>query len=235
MAHEITHQWFGDMVTEKSFAHLWLSEGFATYFSHVYIESKYGTDSLNKEMQNDRDEVIEFARTWNKPVVDSVSPYMKLLNINNYQKGSWVLHMLRRQLGDSVFHQIIRSYYNMYKGKNADTKDFEYIVEKVSGKNLAVFFRQWLYTPGIPQLNIQWHYNKKINELSVTVIQSQKGIFQFPLQLEIESETQKAKTVTVGISKQKETFKFKVEKRLLHFTIDPFTSLLFDGKVTEVK
>jgi len=235
MAHEITHQWFGDMATEKSFAHLWLSEGFATYFAHIYIESKYGTDSLNREMQKDRDEIIEFARIWNKPVVDAVSPYMQLLNVNSYQKGSWVLHMLRRQLDDSVFHQIIRSYYDVYKGKNADTKDFENIAEKVSGKNLSGFFQEWLYTPGIPQLNIQWHYNKKTNELSVTVTQSQKRIFQFPLQLEIESQTQKDKTVTIGISKQKETFKFKVEKKLLHFTIDPFTSLLFEGKITEVK
>ena len=235
IAHEITHQWFGDMATEKNFAHLWLSEGFATYFAHIYIESKYGTDSLNKEMQKDRDEVIEFAKAWNKPVVDSVSSYMQLLNINSYQKGSWILHMLRRRLGDSVFHQIIRSYYDIYKGKNADTKDFEKIAEKISGKNLSDFFQQWLYTPGIPQLSIQWHYNKKANELSVTVTQSQKRIFQFPLQLEIESQTQKDKTVTIGISKQKETFKFKVEKKLLHFTIDPFTSLLFDGKITEVK
>ena len=86
-AHEIAHQWFGDMATEKSFAHLWLSEGFATYLAHIYVESKYGTDSLNGEMKNDRREIINFAEQSNRPVVDSVSPYMELLNTNSYQKG----------------------------------------------------------------------------------------------------------------------------------------------------
>ncbi|MBK5270584.1 MAG: M1 family metallopeptidase, partial [Bacteroidia bacterium] len=148
IAHEIAHQWFGDMVTEKSFAHLWLSEGFATYLAHLYIEARYGTDSLDIEMQKDRKAIINYTKRSDKPVIDSVSAYNQLLNSNNYEKGSWVLHMLRRQLGDSVFQQIIRSYYDVYKGKNADTKDFQAIAEKISGENLDSFFRQWLYASG---------------------------------------------------------------------------------------
>ena len=75
-AHEITHQWFGDMASEKSFPHLWLSEGFATYLTHIYMESKYGTDSMNKEMQIDRKQIIAFVKKSNRPVVDSVSALM---------------------------------------------------------------------------------------------------------------------------------------------------------------
>jgi aminopeptidase N len=233
MAHEITHQWFGDMVTEKSFAHLWLSEGFATYFAHIYIESKYGTDSLNKEMQKDRDDVIEFAKAWNKPVVDSVSPYMRLLNVNSYQKGSWVLHMLRRQLGDSVFHQIIRSYYDIYKGKNADTKDFENIAEKISGKSLAIFFRQWLYMPGLPNLKISWKYRSKEKQVSIKVDQVQTGLFQFPLDISVINT--KSKIEKLIVSKRSETFIFPLKEKPLKLLADPFTSLLFDGTIVQLK
>jgi aminopeptidase N len=233
MAHEITHQWFGDMATERSFAHLWLSEGFATYFAHIYIESKYGTDSLNKEMQKDRDEIIEFTKIWNKPVVDAVSPYMQLLNVNSYQKGSWVLHMLRRQLGDSVFHQIIRSYYDMYKGKNADTKDFENIAEKISGKNLTIFFRQWLYTPGLPHLKISWKYLPKEKKISIKIDQLQADLFQFPLDIAITGT--KSKTEKLMISKKSETFILPVKDKPLKVFADPFTSLLFNGSVTQAK
>ena len=133
LAHEIPHQWFGDMVTEKSFAHFWLSEGFATYLTHVYIGSKYGTDSLNIEMQDDRERVIAYSRQSRKPIVDSISPYNELLNINSYEKAGWVLHMLRRQLGDTIFQKIIRSFYDTYKGRNADTKDLQATAEKVIG------------------------------------------------------------------------------------------------------
>jgi len=118
LAHEIAHQWFGDMATEKSFAHLWLSEGFATYFAHIYIEEKYGKERFTKEMQAERDKIIGFVKRSRKPVVDPVSPYMDLLNTNSYEKGSWVLHMLRRQFGDSVFKKSIRTYYETYAGKN---------------------------------------------------------------------------------------------------------------------
>ena len=91
---------------------------------------------------------------------------MELLNANSYQKGGWVLHMLRRQLGDSVFHESIRTYYATYAGKNADTRDLQKIFEKVSGKNLSTFFQQWLYTPGIPKLDISWKYLTKEKKLS---------------------------------------------------------------------
>jgi len=82
--------------------------------------------------------------------------------------------MLRRQLGDAVFHQFIRSYYEQYKEKNADTRDLETVAEKVSGKNLDVFFRQWLYATGLPQLTIRWKYLTKEKKIIITVEQTQK-------------------------------------------------------------
>ena len=233
IAHEISHQWFGDMATEKSFSHLWLSEGFATYLTDIYVESKYGTESMNKKLTEDRKAAINFVKRSNRPVVDSLSPLITLLNANSYQKGSWVLHMLRRDMGDSLFHIFIQTYYDRYKGKNADTDDLEKIAEEVSHKDLKQFFTQWLYTPGIPQLNIQWHYHEA-DQLSVIITQTQNEIFQFPLQLEIESEAQKAKMVTIRVTRRTETFKFKIEKKISHLTIDPNISLLYDGKVEKL-
>ncbi len=236
LAHEIVHQWFGDMATEKSFAHLWLSEGFATYLTHIYMESKYGTDSLNRIMQNDREEIIDFVKKSDKPVIDSISPFMQLLNVNNYQKGGWVLHMLRRQLGDSVFHRIIRTYYDAYKGRNADTKDLQTIAENVSGKNLNTFFRQWLYTPGIPQMNITWKYNTKEKNIAITINQLQKkGVFRFPLDIFIQEKLSTPKLMTWMVSKNSETFTFPVKSKPVKVKVDPYTSLLFEGTVTEIK
>jgi len=235
LAHEIVHQWFGDMATEKSFAHLWLSEGFATYLAHIYISSRYGTDSFETEMKNDRENIIDLLKFSPKPVVDSITPYRQLLNANRYERGSWILHMLRKQLNDSVFHQVIRSYYETYKGKNADTKDFEAIAEKISGKDLGYFFKQWLYTSQIPNLIINWSYDDKEKKLSVSVEQMQNTEpFIFPLEILIESESGKNQIETLAIDKKKQTFTFSIP-HASKIIADLHTSLLFDGRVKELK
>jgi aminopeptidase N len=107
-----------------------------------------------KRLKNERDEVILFSgaaimQWWIQP-----TDLMSLLNANSYQKGGWVLHMLRMEVGDSSFRKIIRTYYDRFKGKNAQTADFAAIAREVSGKDLGYFFRQWLFRPGVPQLEI---------------------------------------------------------------------------------
>ena len=240
IAHEIVHQWFGNMATEKSFAHLWLSEGFATYLTHVYMEAKYGTDTLNKGMREDRNSVLDFVKREKRPVVDTTSNYMKLLNANSYQKGSWVLHMLRRQLGDSVFHKSIREYYATYAGKNADTKDLQKIFEKNSGKDLEQFFKQWLYTPANPELNITWKYLAAEKRISITVEQVQSSEpFVFPLEIEMKMPAgigltgKKNQSQQLIISKKMETFTYSVKAKPVIFLPDPSTSLLFSVNVKE--
>src|ERR1035438_2805684 len=130
-AHETAHQWFGDEASEVDWSHLWLSEGFATYMTHLYMEHRYGKDTLQKGMIHDRMMVIAYDKKFKTPVVDTSAndDLMKLLNPNSYQKGSWVLHMLRRKIGDVVFQNGIRVYYATYKGKNASTGDFMRVME----------------------------------------------------------------------------------------------------------
>jgi len=234
LAHEIAHQWFGDMASEKSFPHLWLSEGFATYFTDIYLEAKYGTDSMNKRLIEERTTVINFAKHSDKPVVDSTSSLMDFLNATSYQKGAWVLHMLRRQIGDSLFNVFIRSYYDQYKGKNANTGDLEKVAENVSGMDLKQFFSQWLYMPRIPQLNIQWQFNDKEKKVLITVTQVQKPTaFQFPLQVKLEGATA-SEIVTMNITQKTETFSFPVKTVMSQVYADPNTSLLFDARIEKM-
>jgi len=228
IAHEIVHQWFGNTATEKSFSHLWLSEGFATYLTHIYIESKYGTDSLNTEMKNERNEILAFNKGYKHPVVDSVAPYMELLNTNSYQKGSWVLHMLRRQLGDSVFHKAIREYYKRFAFSNADTRDLQKVFEDVSGKKLSAFFQQWLYETINPSLHIQWNWNETTKQTTITITQLQQPFFQFPLQFSLQTNTGKKTLQTIEITTDKNTFTLPSSEKIIRLTPDPETSLLFE-------
>ncbi len=233
IAHEIAHQWFGNMATEKSFAHLWLSEGFATYLTHLYMEEQYGTDTLMKGMRQDRDQVVRFSKNWNKPVVDSTSDLMDLLNANSYQKGSWVLHMLRSEVGDNVFNNIISNYYERYKGRNAETKDFQQVAEQISGKNLNTFFQQWLFTPGHPELQVTWNQTK--DGIAVTVKQLQSQTFVFPFRIGIQTRTSVLPVEKLMITKKVETFILKGYTQVQQIVLDPLTQLLFEGKVSKGK
>ena len=230
IAHEIAHQWFGDMASEKSFAHLWLSEGFATYMTDLYFEKTYGIDAANNRLRKERNEVIEFMQKTNHPVVDSTTNLMSLLNANSYQKGAWILHMLRKEVGDSTFHQIIQTYYQQYKGGNADTRDLEKIAEKVSGKDLKRFFDQWLYLPGIPSLKLQWHYENGM--LDIDVQQTGKNIYRFPLTIACHTNTGWNFT-TLNIANQKENISVQLGARPTELILDPHVSLLFEGSVSE--
>lgn len=230
IAHEIAHQWFGNSASETDWSQLWLSEGFATYFSNLYLESKYGRDSLNHLLEEQREQVIQFYRLRKTPVVDSVTTnYLDLLNPNSYQKGGWILHMLRRKLGDVAFWKGIRAYYEQYKFRNASTQDLLYIMEKVSRQDLDIFFKQWLFTPGHPQLEIQWTQQKKYLELTVEQKQA-SGAFQFPLEVKIAYADGSSEIKAVEITNQKEVKKMKIKKKaqVAEVIPDPNVQLLFE-------
>lgn len=228
LVHEIAHQWFGNMATETSFAHLWLSEGFATYMTNLYEESKYSTDVMNNQLKRQRNEVIEFSKQSQLPVVDSVTTnYMQLLNANSYQKGGWVLHMLRSQLGKDVFMQAVRKYYNKYAGSNASTDDLRKVFEEVSGKDLKAFFRQWLYTPGLPVLQVKHVYDSQNDQVVITVIQQQKMPFEFPLEVEVEGAKKMIKE-TFQVNHREHRFTIRGTGLVKNVLVDPAVKLLFE-------
>ena len=227
IAHEIAHQWFGNMATEKSFGHLWLSEGFATYFTILYIENKYGKDTAITMLKEDRKQVITFSKQSKKAIIDTTeSDYMELLNANSYQKGGWVLHMLRCELGDSVFHRAIRKYYATYAGGIAGTEDLQKIFEKISGKELSRFFKQWLYFPGQPNLDIAWNYDAQKKNIIFKIIQVQAEPFTFPLELFIRSAGRAEKKVTVSVDEKIKTLIFPVNEKPISVLADKDVKLL---------
>ncbi|MCG2616448.1 M1 family metallopeptidase [Terrimonas sp. NA20] len=225
LAHEIAHQWFGNMATEKTFAHLWLSEGFATYMTILYMEDKYGKDTAIHMLQTDREQVIKSGVTSKRSVVDETTNYMALLNTNSYQKGGWVLHMLRHELGDEVFQKAIRAYYKQYTNSNADTRDLQKVIEQVSGKNLSVFFDQWLYKPGLPDLDVKWGYGFKTNKTWIEIRQLQQNGFVFTLPVQLKVKTKNVTTNNIQVSNRYTYVEFdgEIEELLL----DPATTLLF--------
>lgn len=190
IAHEIAHQWFGNCVTEADWHHVWLSEGFATYMTSLYFESFQGRDRLESDMISARARILKHYEKNAKPVIDTtITNLMDLLNTNSYQKGAWVLHMLRNDLGDEVFMKGLRLYYERFYNSNALTEDFKNVMEEVSGRNLGRFFKQWLYTAGQPELRI-WHGNgKKKGNIEVYIEQKQEYLFEFNLELLIKDDS----------------------------------------------
>jgi aminopeptidase N len=156
---------------------------------------------------------------------------MDLLNANSYEKGAWVLHMLRGQVGDSTFKNIIRTYYNQYKGGNADTGDFQRVAQKVSGKDFSSFFNQWLFQPGVPKLEVSWMVAG--NELLVTAVQKQKNLCSFPLEIKVVDEKGGEQTYTISVSKALNTLPIPIKSKPVKVVLDPNTRLLFEGGVKQ--
>ena len=175
IAHETAHQWFGDAVTEREWPHVWLSEGFATYFAALWSEHARGDSALRVELTNMRATVLKAAITVNKPVIDEgLDDVSRVLNSNVYQKAGFVLHMLRREIGDSAFFRGIRGYYLAHRHGNALTADLEAALERTSGRKLDWFFDQWLRRPGFAELETRWGWNAASKQLQVTVVQGQR-------------------------------------------------------------
>jgi aminopeptidase N len=228
MAHEIAHQWFGNSVTELDWHHIWLSEGFATYFTSCYMEDRYGSSIMEGLMKGSRYRVIRAFENAPLPVIDTtVSNFMKLLNTNSYQKGSWVLHMLRHELGDRVFFSGIRRYYERYRNENVLTDDFRVIMEEVSKRDLAKFFDQWLVQPSLPVLAVKWDYSARNKESTITVSQEQvEYIFDIPLEIEI-IDGRRTRTEKIRVNEKQKSIIIKTRRSPDKVKLDPGIKLLF--------
>jgi aminopeptidase N len=188
IAHEIAHQWFGDSVTESTWSDVWLSEGFATYFAGLFVELYEGEDAFRKYMAGAATTVFAYEKRALTPIFDRETPeLLNLLNANSYQKGAWVLHMLRSNLGDEAFFRGIRNYYEAHKNATASTEDLRLALEKSSGKDLRGFFARWVYDSGHPQYELKWYWLGQ-KELRVVLSQMQPGnAFSDPVPITIST------------------------------------------------
>ena len=187
--HEVAHQWFGNCVTEYDWDDVWLSEGFATYFTLMFREYAYGREDFVEGLKQARDRVFNYYEKDKKASIihNNLSDMKKVLTYDlQYQKGAWVLHMLRNYIGDDFFREGIRNYYSKYFNSNATTEQFKIEMEKVSNKDLDIFFDQWLYKGGNIILDGDWTYNKNKKQIVMNLKQNQNDGYYFDMPLEVE-------------------------------------------------
>ncbi|MEZ4416275.1 MAG: M1 family metallopeptidase [Gemmatimonadota bacterium] len=186
VSHEIAHQWFGDQATEAEWSHLWLSEGFATYFGHLFFEHADGVEDFRRRMEESRSSYVG-SNVVDQPILAPSADLFALLNANNYPKGGWVLHMLRGLLGDEAFFGAIRDYYAAFGGGVARSEDLQEVMERHAGQPLGWFFDQWLRKPGYPIFQTAWSFDAASGEVVYRVEQIQKPTwpaFRMPMELE---------------------------------------------------
>ena len=203
IAHETAHQWFGDAVTEREWPHLWLSEGFATYFAALWDRASRGDSAFRERMSAIRQAVLDdTVAVTRRPVIDTIETnLLALLDRNSYEKGGFVLHMLRMQVGDSAFFRGLRAYYTAHRNSTALSDDLRIAVERTSGQQLGWFFDQWLRRPGYPELTATWHYDATSGEAAITVRQGGPfGAFRVPLTIAVVDSAGVSHRATISLS-----------------------------------
>jgi len=186
VAHELAHQWFGDYVTCKDWSHIWLNEGFATYYAHLYEGHKHGRDSMLYGLYRDAGDILE-DRPIRKPIVyrSYKTAWEQFEHHRIYQKGSWIVHMLRSQLGDKLYRRCIKTYLTRHALNSVVTEDLNSIIEKLSGRTFDRFFDQWVYHASHPDLTIGYSWSEKDKLAKVSVEQTHAVddkvmLFHFP-------------------------------------------------------
>ncbi len=191
VAHEVAHQWFGDAVTQRDWDDVWLSEGFATYFTLLFIEHDSGRDAFVSGLKRSREIVLATeSRNPGIAVIHSnISDMRRVLNRLVYEKAGWFLHMLRGLVGTEKFWAGIREYYARFRDRNASTDDFRRVMEETSGRDLAWFFDQWLKRAASPSLEGSWQYEAAAKRLVIELTQVQPGEpYRLPLEIGIAAE-----------------------------------------------
>lgn len=232
--HEIVHQWFGDAATEKDWNDVWLSEGFTTYFTHLVREHVEGRDSFVAGLQADRPRIFAADSKFPKATVvhaelgdmkDVLQPGAVF-----YQKGSWVLHMLRGQIGFDKFRAGFREYYRLYRDGNASSEDFRRVMEEASGQDLRWFFQQWLHRTPSPLVEGTWQYNSRTQKMEVELKQAQAGdAYRLPLEIGF-TVSGKARVEKVELTAKQQRFEIAVDGEPSAVVLDPNTWVLMDAR-----
>jgi aminopeptidase N len=230
IAHELIHQWLGNMVTPESWANLVLSEGFADYSEFLWYDHQYGREAADHRLWQSRRRYLSQATYKDDPIVNFYydSPVDMFDNIR-YEKGGWVLHMLRYYLGDTIFFKGLNKYLTNLAFQSAEVHQFRMAMEAVSGEDLNWFFNQWKYSEGYPQLKITSQYNAAQRELRVDIEQEQtkqgKTVFRFPMAIDIYlPERVQREKITMQQSQQ--TFYFSCTDAPVFVNFDADKALL---------
>ena len=234
--HEVAHQWFGNAVTESDWDDIWLSEGFATYFTLLFIEHAYGRDEFVAGLRSSAERV--FAQYETDPeyriVHDDLSDMRRVTSGATYQKGSWILHMLRNRMGDEAFWEGIRACYARYMNANATTAEFRTVMEEASGLDLELYFEQWLYNGGNPRIEGWWTYDPDAQAVRIEINQTQTAgpTFDLPLEVGIHFDGATLPTMieTLSVDERFHRFVIPVDNQPTNVTLDPNVKTLFESE-----
>lgn len=229
-AHEAAHQWFGDLLTCKDWSQLWLNEGFATYYTHLYDGHKSGPEEMRYRLYLDARDII--SNTDEKPIVwRGYQNPMEQFDYRVYPKGAWVLHMLRSQLGPDLFQKCINTYIERHRNGNVVTHDLIAAVEELSGQSWDEFFDQWVFHGGEPMLKAAYAWDEERGQAKLTIQQTQKTsekvlLFDFPLPVRFIDEKGGVHDFSVRIHESGEDFYFDLPVKAKIVRLDPDTTLL---------
>jgi aminopeptidase N len=215
--HELAHHWWGNAVSPKSWKDIWLNEGFSSYSEALYFESKGGPSSLGSTMRDKYYQDFEGKLS---------EPGSYLFTRTVYDKGAWVLHMLRKEIGDSTFFKTLREYFKKYKYLNASTSDFIEVCENVSKRNLEKFFDQWLNGEGEIELEYEWDVYLTKNGLYKSTIvieqvQEEYQFYDFPLQIRLNLRNDRQVERILRIESESELLVLNTEIEPISIKLDP--------------
>lgn len=220
--HELAHSWFADMITCQTWHHGWLNEGFATYSEALYIEHVYGFSTYQDYMQDF--EFYDGGTVYLEDVSDPFNVFQPII----YNKGAYVLHMLRRVLGDTNFFDAIYNYATneSFKYKLATTEDFQMICEEESGQDLDYFFDQWIYDERYPWYFYNYDYDQTSGTLEIAIVQTQgavgwREIFTMPMDIKVEFEGGTDTIVKVLNNSSFQNFTFNFDEVVTGIELDP--------------
>jgi aminopeptidase N len=219
VAHELAHQWFGDLLTCSDWAHNWLNESFATYFASLFAEHEKGLDEFRYRMDGHRKSYMREDRDeYRRPIVTHYYSYpFQLFDSHAYPKGARVLHMVRYLLGDDLWWKAVNRYVEENRFRPVETNDFKQALEEVSGRDFDGFFHQWLYSGGHPEYEVAWEWEQPSRSVVLTVRQTQTvddltPLFDMPVRVGIYGED-RADTFTVRVHEAEQEFVFPSEVR----------------------
>lgn len=230
VAHEMAHQWFGDLVTCKDWSHIWLNEGAATYYQVLYAGHKHGRDEMLYDLYHNAKGVLSAANDTNAIVRRDYDDPFEMFGYLAYPKGGWVLHMLRSELGEKMYQQCIKTYLERHRYGSVVTEDLRKVIEELTGRSYDQFFDQWLYHAHYPELEVSQTWDERAKLAKISVRQVQKlgpnvRLFNFPLPIRFKGKFGVVDG-TIHVTAVTEDFYFPLESAPELVRLDPGYTLL---------
>jgi aminopeptidase N len=241
VAHELAHQWFGDLLTCRDWSHAWLNEGFATYCESLWEEHRRGTDEMHYYLyETAQGYFSEDSGRYRRSIVSQrYEDPLDLFDRHLYEKGGLVLHMLRYVLGEEPFWRSIHQYVQTNAQQNVITRDLMKAIEQVTGKNLEWFFDEWIFGAGHPEYEVAYSWDSDTKLASVNVKQTHEEteetkLFKMPVVLAFVVGSEE-KRFTVTVEKKEHTFYFPLTEEPKDFRFDPGNFILKQIKTKKPK